>query len=81
MSNIIAYIVLIFAVILGTAAIENPQFLKKACDEYKNKIALSIDVRKGFIALSGWKKQTNIFALDFVKKINGNHFTTPSSSV
>ena len=56
-------------VILGTAAIENIDFLKSACLNFKNKIAISLDVREGFIALSGWKKQTNILALDFVKKI------------
>tara|TARA_Y100000590_G_scaffold299721_1_gene337976 strand:+ start:125 stop:844 length:720 start_codon:yes stop_codon:yes gene_type:complete len=56
-------------VILGTAAVENVEFLKEACDKFNNKIALSIDARKGYIALSGWKKQTNILALDFIKKI------------
>ena len=30
---------------------------------------LSLDVRKGYIALSGWKKQTDILASDFIKKI------------
>ena len=56
-------------VILGTAAIENTEFLKKACSEYKNKIILALDVRNGYVALSGWKKQTKIFALDFARKI------------
>ena len=56
-------------VIIGTAAVENPEFLIKLLKKYKNKIALSLDVRNGFIALSGWKKQTDILALDFVKKI------------
>ena len=56
-------------IILGTAAIENIQFLKKACEEFNDKIALSIDAREGFIALSGWKRQTNILASDFIKKI------------
>jgi phosphoribosylformimino-5-aminoimidazole carboxamide ribotide isomerase len=56
-------------VILGTAAVNNIEFLKKACDEFSGKIALSLDVRKGYIALSGWKKQTNILASDFIKKI------------
>lgn len=56
-------------VIIGTAAIKNQEFLKMACDKYKKKIALSLDVRNGFIALSGWKKQTDILALDFIKKI------------
>jgi len=57
-------------VILGTAAVENMEFLKKACDKFDSKIALSIDVRQGHIALSGWKKQTNILASDFIKKID-----------
>ena len=56
-------------IILGTAAIENENFLKKACKEFNNKIALSIDVRNGHIALSGWKKQTNILAADFIKRL------------
>jgi len=56
-------------VILGTAAIENIEFLKSACDKFGNQIALAVDVRDGYIALSGWKKQTNILATDFIKKI------------
>ena len=57
-------------VILGTTAIESIDFLKTACKKFNNKIALSIDVRDGFIALSGWKKQTGILATDFINKIN-----------
>ena len=56
-------------VILGTAAVGNIDFLKNACDKFDNKIALSLDARKGYIALSGWKKQTNILVSDFIKKI------------
>ena len=56
-------------VILGTAAIENINFLRTACEKFNDKIALSIDVRKNYIALAGWKKQTNILASDFIKKI------------
>ena len=40
-------------VILGTKAIEDINFLKKACEKFKKKIILAIDVRNGFIALSG----------------------------
>ena len=35
----------------------------------KNRIIPCLDVKNGFIFLSGWKKQTNISAIDFVKKI------------
>tara|TARA_B100001123_G_scaffold270798_1_gene301339 strand:- start:1018 stop:1659 length:642 start_codon:yes stop_codon:yes gene_type:complete len=56
-------------VIIGTAAVENIEFLKNACKNFKKKIAVSLDVRNGYIALSGWKKQTKILASDFIKNI------------
>jgi len=56
-------------VIIGTAAVENKNLLKTACEKFKNKIAISLDVKDGFIFLSGWKKQTNILAADFIKEI------------
>jgi len=56
-------------VVMGTAAVENIDLLKTACDKFKNKIAVALDVKDGLIALSGWKKQTNISAIDFIKKI------------
>ena len=43
--------------------------LRIACEKFKNKIAISLDVKDGFIFLSGWKKQTNILAADFLKEI------------
>ena len=44
-------------IIIGTAAVENIEFLKIACNKYNKKIAISLDVREGYVALSGWKKQ------------------------
>jgi phosphoribosylformimino-5-aminoimidazole carboxamide ribotide isomerase len=56
-------------VVMGTAAVENVELLKMACNKFKNKIAVSLDAKDGLIALSGWKKQTNISAIDFIKEI------------
>jgi len=56
-------------VVMGTAAVENTELLETACNKFANKIAVSLDVKDGLIALSGWKKQTNISAIDFIKKI------------
>ena len=56
-------------IIIGTAAVENIEFLKIACNKYNKKIAISLDVREGCVALSGWKKQTKILATDFIKNI------------
>ena len=56
-------------VVMGTAAVENIELLETACNKFQNKIAVSLDTKDGLIALSGWKKQTNISAIDFIKKI------------
>jgi len=56
-------------VVMGTAAVENLQLLETACNKFQNKIAVALDVKDGLIALSGWKKQTNISAIDFIKNI------------
>jgi len=56
-------------IIIGTAAVENKDLLKTVCEKFKNKIAVSLDVKDGFIFLSGWKKQTNILAANFLKEI------------
>jgi len=56
-------------VVMGTAAVENIELLKTACNKFKNKIAVALDVKDGLIALSGWKKQTNISAIDYIKEI------------
>ena len=56
-------------VIIGTAAVDNKDLLKTTCEKFKNKIAISLDVKDGFIFLSGWKTRTNILAANFLKEI------------
>jgi len=56
-------------VVMSTAAVENIDLLKTACNKFENKIAVSLDVKDGLIALSGWKKQTNISAIDYIREI------------
>ena len=57
-------------VILGSAAIKNKDFLKKACTEFKNKIALGLDAKKRKLSVSGWKENLNTKTLDFIKEVN-----------
>ena len=57
-------------VILGSGAIKNKEFLKKACDKFKNKIALGLDAKDGNLFVSGWKEGLNLKATDFLKEIN-----------
>ena len=56
-------------VIIGTNAVKNKNFLKEACEKYKNRIVVSLDVREGYIALSGWKDQTKVLASSFIREI------------
>ena len=58
-------------VILGSAAINNKNFLKEACQKFPNKIALGLDAKYGKLSLSGWKESSNISTLDFLKDVNG----------
>ena len=57
-------------VILGSAAIKNKDFLKEACKEFKNKIALGLDAKEGKLSAFGWKENLNIKTIDFLKEVN-----------
>ena len=57
-------------VILGSAAIKNKEFLREACEKFKNKIALGLDAKNGNLSVSGWKENLNIKTIDFLKEVN-----------
>ena len=57
-------------VILGSGAIKNKNFLREACEKYKNKIALGLDARDGNLSVSVWKENLNIKTTDFLKEVN-----------
>tara|TARA_B100001059_G_scaffold231211_1_gene266654 strand:- start:195 stop:983 length:789 start_codon:yes stop_codon:yes gene_type:complete len=56
--------------ILGTLVFENPNFIEKLENKYFKKIVIGADVRDGFIASHGWKNQSNINAVELIKKLN-----------
>ena len=56
-------------VVLGTVAVRDLKFLEIVCNKFKNKIAVGLDVRDGYIAIEGWKDQTNILATDYLMQI------------
>ena len=57
-------------VILGSAAIKDKNFLKEACKRFPNKIALGLDAKDGYLAVSGWKENSNRLTTDFLQEIN-----------
>ena len=52
-------------VILGTAAVNDQEFLKKAIAKYGDKIAVGLDVKEGFVAIKGWLEKSNYTCMDF----------------
>ncbi|MDC0150609.1 1-(5-phosphoribosyl)-5-[(5-phosphoribosylamino)methylideneamino]imidazole-4-carboxamide isomerase [Candidatus Pelagibacter sp.] len=57
-------------VILGSAAIKDKNFLKKACEKFPDKIALGLDAKDGYLSVSGWKENSNQLTLDYLKQVN-----------
>ena len=57
-------------VILGSGAIKNKEFLKEACEKFKNKIALGLDAKNGSLFVSGWTENLKLKTLDFLKEVN-----------
>ncbi|MBQ1545543.1 MAG: 1-(5-phosphoribosyl)-5-[Clostridia bacterium] len=45
-------------VILGTAAVKDPAFLKEAVDTYGSQIAVGADIRDGYVSIKGWTEQS-----------------------
>lgn len=56
-------------VILGTAAVKDESFLKKAVEKYNDKIAVGVDIKDGFVAIKGWTEKSDIQAFEFCKKM------------
>ena len=57
-------------VILGSGAIKDKEFLRIACDKFKNQIALGLDAKDGNLSVSGWKENLNIKTIDFLQEVN-----------
>ena len=56
-------------VILGTAAISDEAFLKKAIEKYDARIAVGADIREGFIAVKGWLERSSVTADEFFERM------------
>lgn len=56
-------------VILGTAALEDEVFLKDAISQYGSRIVVGIDCKDGFVCGSGWLNKSDLYYLDFAKKM------------
>jgi len=56
-------------IILGTAAIENPQFVQEACATFPGRIIVGIDAKEGLVAIKGWAEVTSVKAVDLALRM------------
>ncbi|MFP4256700.1 MAG: 1-(5-phosphoribosyl)-5-[(5-phosphoribosylamino)methylideneamino]imidazole-4-carboxamide isomerase [Desulfobacterales bacterium] len=55
-------------VVIGSAAIYDPDMVKKACRRFPGKIVVGIDAKNGKVAIEGWTKTTEMAATDLGKQ-------------
>jgi len=56
-------------IILGTAAVEDPQLVQEACLHFNESIIVGVDAREGNIATHGWQEKTGLKATEFVESM------------
>ena len=63
-------------VILGTAALEDPQFLDSAVERFGERIAVGVDLKDGKVAVRGWLETSARDGLDFIKELESRGVRT-----
>jgi phosphoribosylformimino-5-aminoimidazole carboxamide ribotide isomerase len=56
-------------VVIGTAAIEDPEFLTSLCRKYPGRILIGIDAKDGMVAIRGWEEVTSINARELARRL------------
>lgn len=56
-------------VIIGTRAVSDSEFVKRAVDKYGEKIVIGIDAKDGMVAVEGWEKTSDFTAVEFAEKM------------
>ena len=56
-------------IILGTAAITDPDFLKEAVTLYGDRITVGVDIKDGMVAIKGWTEVSAVSCEDFCRQL------------
>ena len=56
-------------VVLGTAAVEDPKLVEEACRRFGQSIIVAIDAKEGYLATHGWRQETELKAVEFVRSM------------
>ena len=57
-------------VIIGSAAVKNPELVKLAVKEYGERIAVGIDAKNGYVATEGWLETSNVHFTDLARAMS-----------
>ena len=63
-------------VILGSAAVKDPQFVREACRHYPGRVVVGIDARGGMVATEGWAETSTLPARDLALRLRGPYRVT-----
>jgi len=55
-------------VILGTAAVRDPSFVRDACKRFPGRIAVGIDAKGGKVAVEGWAETSELTAIELASR-------------
>lgn len=59
----------VMRVILGTAAVTDSDFLKKAVSKYGDKVAVGVDIKDGKVAIKGWTQVSQLTCFEFCRQL------------
>ena len=66
----------VMRVIIGTAAITNPEFLSEALDLYGEKVAVGVDIKDGKVAIHGWTQTADFTCEEFIEMMQNKGVKT-----
>lgn len=58
-------------IVLGTAAIKQPEFVQRLCAEFKDGVVVAVDERDGEVAVEGWLETSGVTARTLAEQVDG----------
>lgn len=56
-------------IIVGTAAVKDPEFIHSSCRRYPGRVLIGIDAKDGMLAIKGWEEVTGISAVELARRL------------
>lgn len=61
----------VYRMVIGSAAVSDPDFVKAAVEKYGDRIAVGIDAKEGLVRTKGWTENAGINYIEFARKMEG----------